>query len=217
MIHTPAVMLILSCKKYEYKATAQKKTWLNASNINIPFFHVIGDEQLTSDYVIDKENNILYVKTADDYVSLPNKVISAYSAISKEYVFEYIFKTDDDQMLVEPSFISKILSILRSKMPKAHYAGHIVHVETPYLSQCSKIHPELPDNLEILPTKYCSGRFYALSDLAIQQLLSVSTRKKIENEFFEDYAIGLHMDPILKTNMLSIQTNKYFVDFENNN
>ena len=64
-----------------------------------------------------------------------------------------------------------------------------------------------------MPTKYCSGRFYVLSDLATQQLLSVSTRKKIESEMLEDYAIGLHLNPILKAHMLPIQTNKYFIDY----
>jgi len=205
-------LLILSCQKYEHKMATQKHGWLK-DILNIPYFHVIGNEELTTDYIIDTSNHTLYVKTPDDYISLPKKVIAAYSAISKEYVFEYIFKTDDDQKLIEPSFLYKILSILKTKNPRIHYAGNIVNVETPYISEYNKIHPELPDNLEILPTKYCSGRFYVLSDLATQQLLSVSTRKKIESEMLEDYAIGLHLNPILKTHMLPIQTNKYFIDY----
>lgn len=212
MIHTSAVLLILSCKKYEHKIATQKNGWLK-DLLNIPYFHVIGNEELTTDYIIDSSNHILYVKTPDDYISLPKKVIAAYSAISKEYVFEYIFKTDDDQKLIEPSFLYKILSILKSKNPRTHYAGHIVNIETPYISEYNKIHHELPDNLEMLQTKYCSGRFYVLSDLATQQLLSVSTRKKIESEILEDYAIGLHLNPILKEHMLPIQTNKYFIDY----
>jgi hypothetical protein len=212
MIQTSAVLLILSCQKYEHKMATQKHGWLK-DILNIPYFHVIGNEELTTDYIIDTSNHILYVKTPDDYISLPKKVIAAYSAISKEYVFEYIFKTDDDQKLIEPSFLYKILSILKTKNPRIHYAGNIVNVETPYISEYNKIHPELPDNLEILPTKYCSGRFYVLSDLATQQLLSVSTRKKIESEMLEDYAIGLHLNPILKAHMLPIQTNKYFIDY----
>jgi len=212
MIHVSAILLILSCQKYEHKISTQKNSWLK-DVLNMPYFHVIGNEELTTDYVIDASNHMLYVKTPDDYISLPKKVIAAYSAISKEYVFEYIFKTDDDQKLIEPSFLYKILSILKSKTPRTHYAGQVVNIETPYISKYYQIHPELPDNLEMLPTKYCSGRFYVLSDLATQQLLSVSTRKKIESEMLEDYAIGLHLNPILKAHMLPIQTNKYFIDY----
>ena len=39
------------------------------------FYHVIGDETLCDQpYKFDNENNILWVKTADDYISLPKKI-----------------------------------------------------------------------------------------------------------------------------------------------
>ena len=63
----------------------------------------------------------------------------------------------------------------------------------------------------MLQTQYCSGRFYILSDLAIQQL--IQKKDKICNEYLEDYAIGVYLDPILKKNIFNIQTNKYFIDF----
>ena len=40
------------------------------------------------------------LKVGDDYNSLPKKVLSAYSAVQKSFpAIQYIFKTDDDQML----------------------------------------------------------------------------------------------------------------------
>lgn len=203
------VFLIFNCEKYRFKALKQKETWLNGFTL-IPYFHVIGNPELTNDYILDLDNHILYVKTEDDYNSLPKKVISAYAAINKEYVFKYIFKTDDDQNLINIEFLKIIQSILLNNTDKIHYAGNIVNVTEPYLSQYHNIHPELPENLPILQTRYCSGRFYVLSELAIQSLLS--KKNLIYTEYLEDYAVGLYLEPFLKKNMLHIQTNKYFID-----
>ena len=208
------ILLIFNCQKYNYKALKQKETWLNNFTL-MPFFHVVGDLKLTTNYVFDHDKHILYVKVDDDYNSLPKKVIAAYEAINTEYIYKYIFKTDDDQNLVQTQFLEIIKNILIKRQPKIHYAGQIINVDKPYLSQYHKIHPELPNNLPILRTRYCSGRFYILSDLAIQQLISKKTQ--IYKEYLEDYAIGYYLDPILKKNMLDIQTNKYFKDFEEYN
>ena len=40
--------------------------------------------------MFDFNNSILYVKTNDDYVSLPKKVIAAYEAIHETYIYKYI-------------------------------------------------------------------------------------------------------------------------------
>lgn len=210
LIKADYILLILNCKKYIYKASKQKETWLKNFTL-MPYFHVIGDIELTTNYMFDRENNILYVKTEDDYNSLPQKVISAFIAVSLEYKFEYIFKTDDDQMLQIEHFLPSIQSILKKKTPKVHYGGNIIKVAKPYLSQYHKIHPELPHNLPVLATTYCNGRFYLLSALAIQQLITKS--KCICREYLEDYAIGLNLDPVLKKNTLFIDSNKYFCDF----
>jgi hypothetical protein len=205
------ILLIFNCKKYRYKALKQKETWLQ-NFTSMPFFHVIGEPQLTTEYLIDEEQHILYVNVSDDYNSLPKKVISAYEAIHKEFIFSYIFKTDDDQNLLQPKFLDTIKNLLLKQIPKIHYGGHIIHVDKPYISQYHNIHPELPKNLPILETKYCTGRFYILSDLAVQQL--ISKKKQISEEYLEDYAIGYNLNPILKKNMFNLQTNKYFNDFE---
>lgn len=155
------ILLIFNCKKYNYKALKQKETWLKDFSL-MPFFHVIGEPNLDTDYKFDTTNKILYVKVEDDYNSLPKKVIAAYSAVNKEYIFKYIFKTDDDQELVFPKFLNTIQNLLLNNfnVPKVHYGGYIVNVDKPYLSQYHTIHPELPENIPVLQTRYCSGRFY---------------------------------------------------------
>jgi len=211
------ILLIFNCKKYQYKALKQKETWLKQLNelpnyLIIPYFHVIGEPLLNQDYLFNETEHILYVKTPDDYISLPKKVIAAYQAINKEFVFSYIFKTDDDQNLIRIEFLNIIKELLLKRLPKIHYAGKIINVDKSYLSQYNIIHPELPQNLPVLKTQYCSGRFYILSDLAVQQL--ISKKDKINNEYLEDYAIGFHLDSILKKTIFNIETNKYFLDFE---
>ena len=212
MIEQDFIMLIMNCRKYQKKALFQKMTWLKQIPSYLKFYHVIGDENLDTEFKFDDENKILWVKTADDYNSLPKKVIASYKAVFETFLFKYLFKTDDDQILVKPQFFDIITNIIKSKNLKTHYGGYIVDVPKPYLSQYYKLHSELPSYLPILQTKYCSGRFYFLSNEAISNLLS--KRESIEREYLEDYAIGYNLDPTYKKEMLSIATNKFFTDIE---
>ena len=206
------IMLIMNCKKYVKKALFQKKTWLPLLPHYIKYYHVIGDQDLKNDYEFDNNNKILWVKVGDDYNSLPEKVYASYKAIYDTFQFKYLFKTDDDQILVNPKFFDIITGLIQIKNPVPHYGGYIVDVKKPYYSQYNKIHPELPDKLPVLQTKYCSGRFYFLSKSAIINLLG--KKMKITSEFLEDYAIGYNLDAKFKTDMLNIATNRYFTDIE---
>lgn len=206
------ILLIMNCKIYRSKALYQKKTWIPQLPNNIVYFHVIGDVSLNKKFKFDYENNILWVNVIDDYVSLPKKVIAAYDAILLTYKFEYIFKTDDDQILVKPHFFSILPNILEKKFPKSDYGGYIVDVTKPYLSQYSKLHPELPQYIPILATKYCSGRFYYLSKDAIIDL--TNKKEDVCKECLEDYAIGYHLDDKYKLNIVQIATNDFFTDIE---
>ena len=212
-LDTAFVLLILNCKKYRSKALYQKKTWLPNLPPCIPYYHVIGDPKITTGGpVFDEVNRILWVHTPDDYVSLPKKVIAAYAAVvHKMPQIQYIFKTDDDQILVNPRFFPVLLNIVTSAI-KPHYGGFVVDIKQAHLSQYHRIHPELPENLPMSQTKYCSGRFYFLSKDAAMNLLT--NAPAIRNEFFEDYAIGKYLSPQLKTHIQHIATNKHFTDIE---
>ena len=214
MIEVEIIMLIMNCKKYQWKANIQRNTWLKLVPNFIKYYHVIGDEDLETEYKFINDNNeeanILYVKTPDDYNSLPNKVITSFKAINETFNYKYIFKTDDDQNLINENFFEILYNLLNAKGPPIHYGGHIVEVNTPYLSEYYKLHPELPKELPIQITKYCSGRFYFLSHKAIQSLLT--KRESIIKEFLEDYAIGYNLHIFFKNNMLKLNTNKVFID-----
>ena len=211
MIEQEYIMLIMNCKKYAKKAKFQKMTWLQHIPTYLSFYHVIGEPNMDDDFRFDNDNRILWIKVEDDYNSLPKKVIRAYEAINKTFDFKYLYKTDDDQILVNEKFLH-IVRAITSNSIKIHYGGYIVDVKQNYLSQYHKIHPELPKYLPILQTKYCSGRFYFLSKQALTNV--ISKKELIEKEFLEDYAIGFHIDQKLKSNMLNLATNKYFTDIE---
>jgi len=134
----------------------------------------INENNSENEYEIDEENKVLYVNTNDDYNSSPDKVITAYKIINKLYNFKYIFKTDDDQMLKNNNFFATIIKQLINKETqkmKSHYGGFIIDVKQDYYSKYYMIHEELPKNLVVKRTKYCSGRFYFLSEEAIKDLI----------------------------------------------
>ena len=141
MIEQDFILLIMNCKKYQKKATFQKKTWLPNIPKYLKYYHVIGDETLETNYKFDDLNNILWLKVADDYNSLPKKVIAAYNAISENFLFKYIFKTDDDQILVKPKFFDIIINLIKNMSPSPHYGGYLFDVKQPYLSQYYLLHP----------------------------------------------------------------------------
>ena len=217
------VLLIFNCVKYRDKALYQKNTWLRElsslkNNNNIIYFHVIGNPNLDQEFLINAEQQILWIKVADDYNSLPKKVIQAYAAVTKLYQFKYIFKTDDDQMLSPVTFLDTLITVLNNKYAdpvltnRVHYGGFIVDVKRDHVSQYYKIHPELPSDLLVKKTQYCSGRFYLLSYEVTNELLL--KKDEIANEFLEDYAIGIHMPSDgFKNKIMNINTNAYFKDF----
>lgn len=199
----------MNCQKYRWKADIQKNGWLTSLPPDLIYFHVLGNESLATEYCFEEESRVLWVKTPDDYVSLPKKVITAYKAISETYNYKYVFKTDDDQELQRPNFFDVIKKLISCK-EDAHYGGLVVNVTRPHVSKYYLLHSELPTNLIIQKTKYCSGRFYFLSSFAIQNLLS--KKDIISSECLEDYAVGYYLEEVFKRNILPIDTNKYFKD-----
>jgi hypothetical protein len=176
------ILLILNCNKYAYKKKIQEKLWVNHIPLNIKHFYVRGDPTLTS-HKFDLSNNILYVNCKDDYVSLPQKTIKAIRAIKETFNFKYIFKTDDDQMLINKSFFTDLTNEL--PLEKYDYGGFTLdvgdHVSTYRLEETQK-------EIFVKGCSYCNGRFYLLSDRACEHILQKET--EFEEYVFEDHAVG---------------------------
>jgi len=206
------ILLIMNCVKYKSKATMQKNTWLKLLPSYLKYYHVIGNPDLNTEsgFLFDENERILYVKTKDDYNSLPHKVISAYEAIQNTFNYKYIFKTDDDQKLENIKFFDMVKGMIEQLSPQVHYGGNVVDVKQAYISKYHKIHPELPENLPILPIKYCNGRFYFLSKEAIITL--ITKKNNISKEYLEDYAIGLYLIDYYKNNVLNVKSDLFFKD-----
>jgi hypothetical protein len=206
------ILLIMSCKRYEHKAQIQKDGWLLDLPPFLIYYHVIGNPSLNTDYLFSENDRILYVRIEDDYNSLPQKVIAAYNAIEKKYKFQYIFKTDDDQEVLNVRFFDMVKTLIeKNTKVKHHYGGQIVEILQPYYSKYHLIHNELPPNLPILPLRYCNGRFYFLSSVAVKFL--INKINYFVDEYFEDYAIGRHLDDNLKMNILHIQSDRFLHDY----
>jgi hypothetical protein len=211
-----SVLLIMNCVKYKYKASKQRESWLKG--LQMPYYHVLGNPELEANYQFIDQERILWVKTPDDYNSLPKKVLSAYAAIQQSFpAIQYVFKTDDDQMLQSNNpnkFFDNMNKMLERRMQtaKIHYAGNIVDVPKAYLSQYYRIHPELPKELPVYVTKYCSGRFYILSREAIAYL--ILRREFIFKEYLEDYAIGMHLHNRYKSPILHLDSDLFFKDMD---
>ena len=201
------ILLIMNCEKYREKAQTQKSGWLKNIPADLIYYHVIGRESLVTEYEFDEDSRTLYVKTPDDYNSLPQKVISAYAAIDAEYNYRYIFKTDDDQHLTQPDMLQKW--IIDIKQQKPNYGGRLITINADHISEYYHFHPELPRNVLMRRSQYCNGRFYILSKIAVQNLLY--KKELFKSEYFEDYAVGYYLDYEIKSRFMHIQ-NGVFVD-----
>jgi hypothetical protein len=214
MIDQKYILLILNCYKYKYKAAIQQETWLTKlNNSDLIYFHVIGDidkcRDNGNDYFFDFDNKILYTKTNDDYLSLPDKVITAIQGIHDTFNYDYVFKTDDDQELLDNNFFNKIITTLSTKT--YNYGGRLLHVND-HFSTYYTVHYELPKQLLLKKTSYCSGRFYFLSKAAVINVLGKS--ELIKKHIIEDHAIGYYLDDNLKKNVLHFVTDRFFRDIK---
>jgi hypothetical protein len=202
---TDYIILIMNCERYARKAQYQKDGWLK--QIKIPYYHVIGKPDLELPFLFDENDRILYLKVEDDYCSLPKKVIRAYEAVHTSHKYKYIFKTDDDQVLTDPTFFDRLIPQLNDEV---HYGGKKCKIEVEEFSGYWEYHPELPRNIFMRKNEYCNGRFYILSITAIADLLT--KKASIETEYFEDYSIGYNLNPAIKNPIFEIN-NDVFVDF----
>jgi len=207
------ILLIMNCIKYRSKAIWQKNTWLTMLPNNIKYYHVIGDKRICEnkkvDFFIDESERILYVNTADDYNSLPTKVINSFHAINERFNYKYIFKTDDDQSLILYDFFNTITKLLNDKTPIPCYGGFKVTVPT-HISEYHTVHDCLPKNLVLEATTYCNGRFYLLHFTAVQYL--ITKKNEISNKVIEDHAIGYYLHDDFKKDMLHFDTKRVFYD-----
>jgi hypothetical protein len=193
------ILLILTCERYRHKMEYQRRTWLKNLPSHILYYHVIGDSARcgTAMYRFDHHNRMIYTNTKDDYLSLPHKVITAMQAIHETVEYDYIYKTDDDQNVINPHFFSW----LDEHRATYDYGGRAIDLEDHHSTYWT-VHNELPRDLFLQRTLYCIGRFYFLSNRAVAYLMN--KKEPIASRCIEDHAIGLNLSDELKYNCLRI-------------
>lgn len=198
------VLLILSCEKHTHYALKQKQSWLK----HIPhYYHLIGSKKMCGDnrYVFDETNKIIYTKTDDDYLSLSAKVITGFLAIYQTKQVDYIFKTDVNQMLIQPDFFKILIDTL--KVNNICYGGHALHLKT-HTSSLYTTHPEFPRDVTLEGCTYCTGPFYLLHISAVENLLY--KYPLIYNCLVEDHSMGYYLDTRFRNKLLSLDTQNIF-------
>jgi hypothetical protein len=176
-------LIILNCIKYAHKRELQRATWLH--HVNIPWFHIIGNPEMSNDFEINKNECVIYVKCKDTYESLSMKTYLALYAIRTVFPdIDYILKTDDDMKCNIKEFNNMLQSI-----DGYDYGGELIYAPR-HLSvyHYPNVSSDLHRPFEILETYYCPGRFYFLSKKACDNVLS--SKKWVFSCMFEDYAIG---------------------------
>ena len=210
------ILIILNCYKYKYKRQLQIDTWLKIIPPELKYFHIIGDKEKCGDknFLIDTSNNIIYTSTPDDYPSLPYKLITALDAIHNTYDYKCVFKTDDDQVLLQNDFFHRLIKILNEKL--FDYGGYIVNIIQDRISSYWRKHSSLPKNYLLKKTQYCNGRFYLLSEKSIVGLLKY--KNFFKNCFIEDHMVGfiLTQQEKIVSSILPINSSMLFQDIKDN-
>ena len=210
------ILLILHCEKYKFNRIIQMDTYLKYLPQKINYYHIIGNVNMKEEYIFNEEEKIIVVKSEDDYLHLPTKIVKAYEAIFATYDFKYIFKTDDTQICIYKDFFDDLINRLikfEENDNKSHYGGYIVNVEKQKLCNHYKNHSELPNNRLLFPTIYCSGSFYYLSSDAISDLMV--KKEEFIKDYLEDYSIGYNLSNKFKKNMIHIPIEVIFLRYRN--
>ncbi|MEM1172050.1 MAG: tetratricopeptide repeat protein [Cyanobacteria bacterium P01_H01_bin.35] len=98
-------IMIISCKKNLDKIKILREKLYQ--KIKLPYFFVIGEPELSSDW--QNEGDILYVKSPDNYESLPLKVFQAFQFFHCCFDFQGVLKLDDDTWIKDmPRFLELI-------------------------------------------------------------------------------------------------------------
>ena len=182
-------ILILTHSKSEFMNLHREK-FMRDNKDRFIFFYFIGDLSLDSDYKIDLDNNIIYLKVPDNYESLSLKVYNGIKFIVDNYEVSGIFKTDDDIDLD----LDKIESHINENY-KCGYFGNVnetTHYESEHhFGKCES--EELNSKRVFVPAStYCSGGGYYLSIDNAKMILN--NREIFYTHIYEDMCVGLALN-----------------------
>ena len=170
----------------------KEKHWLK--NIKIPYLIVYGDDSIDDDYIYNKNEKLLIVKTPDTYEYLTLKLACAYKAVLNipEIDITGLFKVDDDVVVNLNELYNYI------EMPvQEDYSGHVYRIKdkAPCSHHQSKVRDKLLKNITFAfeLSHICYGPMYYLSKRALQTIVgkfSYHNFSIYSTDMFEDYTFA---------------------------
>lgn len=181
------LLLILSHKKSICRES-QRKHLLQENKDRFIFYYFIGDLNLSEDYVVDDNNNIVYLRVPDNYESLPIKVFHAMNFINKNYPGYSVFKTDDDVVLD----LDKLYNTINDNKDEIYFGLSVESKEYETNYHSGKCESPILNNIPIfIPSvKYCAGGGYYIKHDYVGKIFvdkSIFTSRII----FEDVCTGI--------------------------
>lgn len=180
---------ILSHKKSNFRE-GQRKYLLENNSDRFIIYYFIGDPSLKDEYVVDEENNVVYLNIPDNYESLPQKTYGAVKFALENFSDQIygLLKTDDDIELD----LDKICPYLRNHR-EIPYCGITTKIVNPnnlsywHMGKCES--EELNRTPHRVPlAEYCAGGGYYLNLESMQKI--VDSRHMYDGMIFEDAATG---------------------------
>jgi len=197
--------MILNCKRYNRKRLVQRASWLQG--IKIPWFHVIGDDTLTTEYLYDEKEKLLKVRCRDTYAELSRKTYLGIKAVAELFPsVEYVVKTDDD-MRCNIENLESAMTTMRG----FDYGGQIIStVEYVSTYHYPNVILEMRRPIHLNATLYCPGRMYFLSRKAMNYFLE--HREFVYKQMFEDYAVGYVVSRMPDVKLCMLNAHEIFFD-----
>ena len=180
---------ITSHKRSRFRES--QREYLNRdSNGKLLIYYFIGDPSLEEEYRVDEDNNVVYLRVADNYESLPMKTYGAVKFALENFKDQIygLLKTDDDIELD----LSKIYPYLQEHKD-VPYCGITTKITDPnnlsywHMGKCES--QELNRTPHRVPlAEYCAGGGYYLNLDSMKKI--VDSRNMYEGMIFEDASTG---------------------------
>ena len=184
-------ILIISCKKNLDKIKILREKLYQ--KINLPYCFVVGEPELSSDWAND--GNILYVKSPDNYESLPLKVFQALECLHCCFDFQGVLKLDDDTWIKDIPRFLELIDWLETESTH-DYLGNIRGYSLGrswHFSKCeSKSVDQTPYDLPFLARWCDGGSGYFLSRKSLTVLFEYTMKYPgcFRGELYEDVLVA---------------------------
>ncbi|NEQ37510.1 MAG: tetratricopeptide repeat protein [Okeania sp. SIO3I5] len=184
-------IMIISCKKNLDKIKVLREKLYQKTNL--PYCFVIGEPELSSDW--QNEGDILYVKSPDNYESLPLKVFQAFQYFHCCFDFQGVLKLDDDTWIKDMPRFLELIDWLSTESTQ-DYMGNTIGYSIGrswHFNKCeSKSIDKTPYDLPFVARWCDGGSGYFLSRKSLEILFEYTMKYPgcFRGELYEDVLVS---------------------------